>query len=390
MDDILVNDIGHEPPHEDIIQDLDPVFTIDRISRTIRCERSEIIIGQFDHNSERFTFKLPRYIEGHDMIECTKVEVHYINVGIGGTNKNKGLYEAEDLRIDPDDSAYVLSSWLISDNATQLVGTLNFIVHYACIIDGEKKYSWHTGIFKGVKIGEGIDNTGAIAEQYADILEKWKQDLIDSGVASVDSINAARDTVIGEINSIRDTAIADITTAKDEAVEEITDTTSKIHEAKDEAVQAINDAKDYIAAHIGPEPPTDGAFIWIDTDEEAADEPSSSDPSAPSSSSDISVEQIEGGHRLTITSGSETKTVDVMDGKDGEQGPQGIQGPQGEKGDKGDTGEQGIQGPQGPQGEKGDKGDPGDPYVLTAQDKADIAAMVLADMPSYTGEVEVV
>ena len=44
------------------------------------------------------------------------------------------------------------------------------------------------------------------------------------------------------------------------------------------------------------------------------------------------------------------------------------------KGDKGDTGATGPQGPQ------------GDSYVLTAQDKADIADLVLAELP--TAETE--
>ena len=75
-------------------------------------------------------------------------------------------------------------------------------------------------------------------------------------------------------------------------------------------------------------------------------------------------------------------------GKDGEQGPQGepgAEGPQGPKGDIGAQGPQGEQGPKGdtgPQGEQGSKGDPGPAgadgkdYVLTDQDKTDIAAKV--------------
>ena len=80
-------------------------------------------------------------------------------------------------------------------------------------------------------------------------------------------------------------------------------------------------------------------------------------------------------------------------GPAGETGPQGIHGPAGPKGDTGDTGPAGPQGekgdtgntgPQGPKGDKGDtgntgpvgpKGDKGDDYVLTAQDKADIAGL---------------
>lgn len=87
-------------------------------------------------------------------------------------------------------------------------------------------------------------------------------------------------------------------------------------------------------------------------------------------------------------------------GERGPQGEQGIQGPkgdtgeQGPKGDKGDTGEQGPKGDTGKQGPKGDtgatgpqgpQGEPGSDYVLTAQDKADIADIVLAELPTATG-----
>ena len=54
----------------------------------------------------------------------------------------------------------------------------------------------------------------------------------------------------------------------------------------------------------------------------------------------------------------------------GPQGPQGIQG---------------ATGPQGPQGETGATGPQGDDYVLTAQDKTDIANIVLQLLPTTQG-----
>ena len=51
----------------------------------------------------------------------------------------------------------------------------------------------------------------------------------------------------------------------------------------------------------------------------------------------------------------------------------------GDKGDKGDTGEAGPQGVQGPQGE------PGTDYVLTDEDKSEIAGLVLNAMPQAEG-----
>ena len=134
------------------------------------------------------------------------------------------------------------------------------------------------------------------------------------------------------------------------------------------------------------------------------------------------VERLENGARLTVTDINGTTTALVNDGAQGPkgdkgdtgaQGPKGdtgetgaqgqkgdtgAQGPKGDKGDtgsqgpKGDTGEQGVQGIQGPKGDKGDKGDTGEQgiqgpkgdtgsdYVLTAQDKTDIAAEVQSMM----------
>ena len=58
----------------------------------------------------------------------------------------------------------------------------------------------------------------------------------------------------------------------------------------------------------------------------------------------------------------------------GDKGDPGIQGPKGdpgEKGEKGDTGE------QGPKGDKGDPGEDGSDYILTDEDRAEIAAQNL-------------
>jgi hypothetical protein len=75
-------------------------------------------------------------------------------------------------------------------------------------------------------------------------------------------------------------------------------------------------------------------------------------------------------------------------GDTGPQGEQGIQGIQGPKGDTGETGPQGATGPQGPKGDTGatgPQGPAGNDYILTAQDKADIADIVIAELPTWTG-----
>lgn len=66
-------------------------------------------------------------------------------------------------------------------------------------------------------------------------------------------------------------------------------------------------------------------------------------------------------------------------GQDGAQGPKGDKGDRGEIGPQGPKGEVGPQGPIGPQGPKGDQGiqgPAGADYVLTQDDKTEIAGMV--------------
>lgn len=72
-------------------------------------------------------------------------------------------------------------------------------------------------------------------------------------------------------------------------------------------------------------------------------------------------------------------------GDTGATGPQGETGPQGPKGDPGATGPEGPRGPEGPQGTQGPAGPQGPAYVLTAEDKADIVDDVLAALPTWQG-----
>ena len=72
--------------------------------------------------------------------------------------------------------------------------------------------------------------------------------------------------------------------------------------------------------------------------------------------------------------------------RDGEfMGPQGQTGPAGPQGPAGQTGPAGPQGPMGQTGPQGPRGEPGDDYVLTQEDKADIASAVLSSLPVWKG-----
>lgn len=160
--------------HNNKIIDKDPCFEVDAITRAIRnVSSTKTTLMQYDHNSERFSFTLPRYIEGHDMLECNRAEVHYINAG------TPGLYEIKDLAADEADESKVNCSWLISQNATRKNGALQFLLRFACILeDGTVEYVWNSGIHNGIIVSAGMNNTEAIIELYADILEQLKTEMV--------------------------------------------------------------------------------------------------------------------------------------------------------------------------------------------------------------------
>lgn len=75
----------------------------------------------------------------------------------------------------------------------------------------------------------------------------------------------------------------------------------------------------------------------------------------------IKIESIEGGHRLSVTRGSNVQMLDLLDGAPGTQGETGPQGPRGEPGPQGEKGEQGPVGDRGEKGETGPAGPRGEP-----------------------------
>ena len=189
--------------HKHTVTDGDKYFVIDPVTRKITNSSEKLTLMQRDHNSERFTFSIPKMVDGHDMSSCNSVKVHYLNVELAElvkedeeetnakSNEEKeifyeptgnvyaGLYESTDIAVDASDKEKVICSWLISRNATQYFGELNFCVRFACVAsDGTEDYGWSTDIYTGVKIIDGIYNTDIIAEEYPDILEQWRQELI--------------------------------------------------------------------------------------------------------------------------------------------------------------------------------------------------------------------
>lgn len=191
-------------PHRSKIKDTETHFIIDPETRTIKnTSAGNNIIVQYDHNSERFTFEIPRYVDGHDMFECKtsgEVRVNYINSASNGFSKMLGRYSCDDLQISEDDEDVVTFSWLLSSDATQYIGYLYFSIQFICYEGGKPSYSWNTGVYKDVVIIESININEENGKEYADFLQTWKDDLDASKIVSL--VQTTFSTEAGGVNEI--------------------------------------------------------------------------------------------------------------------------------------------------------------------------------------------
>lgn len=180
--------------HNHDIVDAGKHFVIDPALRTITTEATNLILVQGDHNSERYTFEIPQYIEGHDMSLCNRIEVHFDNISKSSNDVGEGLYIANDAAANGD---VVNFSWLISGNATRLAGTISFWLNFVCVDDdGEVTYAWGTDVFKRVTVIESNRNTEAVVHTFPDLLEQWKKEVIediDGGVTDEQIFAAVSD-----------------------------------------------------------------------------------------------------------------------------------------------------------------------------------------------------
>lgn len=179
--------------HGHSVYNTDERFMIDTVTRAITQQSGKSKLMQYDHNSERYEFEMDRYIDGHDMSLCNDVRVNYLNIASSRDGQTNGPYVVKDMQVDPSSEDKIVFSWLISRNSTKYAGTLNFNISFRCLTGAIVDYAWYTDIFKGITVSAGIENNGnEYVEEYIDILEQWKQDVIEnlgSGTGTVTSVN---------------------------------------------------------------------------------------------------------------------------------------------------------------------------------------------------------
>lgn len=178
--------------HLHSVVDTDKHFKIIPAVRRIINTSGKKKLMRGDHKSERFSFELPRFIEGHDMSLCNVLEVHYNNISEDGNEQKPNMDELTDIRISPDDEDVVIFSWLITRNCTQLAGILSFFFRFACVNDdGSSDYEWNTDSYDEITVGDVQHNSPVVIEFYADIIHTWKQNIVNAAVDAVTPIKEA-------------------------------------------------------------------------------------------------------------------------------------------------------------------------------------------------------
>lgn len=236
--------------HTHPVVDDDSCFVIDVETRTITSDIRRHYLMQRDHNSTRFTFELPRFVEGHDMSLCNQAKIHYNNIDEDG-NENADVCDADDLHLDGDK---LVCSWLISRNATQLAGSLNFLIQYQCIVDGVPVYEWHTDIYGEVVVKPGRSNSEQAVVEYTDILEQWRArlfgagdsviaDVAAAGEAQKEAIAARAEVVLGtipeEYNTTYNMANSALRTRANAIVAEAEGETILLNDASDDYIRGL-------------------------------------------------------------------------------------------------------------------------------------------------------
>lgn len=194
--------------HTHDIRDDDGLFKIDADSRLITYtgDKSPVLI-QGDHNSEQFTFEMPKIIDGHDVTLCNVIRVHFLNVSADNPiESSPGVYDVKDLVTKDLDPSTVRFTWLISNEGTMFVGTLNFIIELLCMTsDNVKEYSWHTEIYSdGIVVSKGMDNSELIIGKYYDVLEQWVARIeAEANVSTGNALNRINEATNAAVNGAK-------------------------------------------------------------------------------------------------------------------------------------------------------------------------------------------
>ena len=220
--------------HTHDVYDTGKCFEINGLSRFIKeTSSTKLVLVKGDHNSEVITFQMPRYIDGHDMLLCNKIRVHYINIETSTNNKSADIYEVTDLALCEECEEETLTfTWKIEAPATKYYGSLAFLIKFECTEGDSILYQWNTARYVGVNVLDGMDNSEEFVEKYSNVLEEWYNELT-RGADSIEELNRQ--------------ALAEIKKAKETARDEVLGVVDKTYNPESENAQSGKAVEETVA-----------------------------------------------------------------------------------------------------------------------------------------------
>lgn len=117
------------------------------------------VLVRGDHQSERFTFEVPRYIEGHDMSLCGKIEIHFINTDAETNETSEGIYIVNDAHVSTKFDKPLKFTWLVSMYATKYAGNLSFKILFETLEGEEVVYRLNTEPYTELTVSDTLTLT---------------------------------------------------------------------------------------------------------------------------------------------------------------------------------------------------------------------------------------
>lgn len=166
------------------------VLVIDSDLRTIKIPKTITNIGvESDDEVLSLPFRMPRYYHGIDL-SAFRININYLN-----SKKVGDVHEIKEPSILDESIEF---EWLIGRHATQYKGMVEFVVCLKEVIAGEVVREFNTTIAE-LPVLEGLETGGAVVAEHSDILEQWREELLNSSGTITGHIE---DVARGEIAKI--------------------------------------------------------------------------------------------------------------------------------------------------------------------------------------------
>lgn len=305
---------------EELVNSLDSARTVTRLAGS--SDEEHIVIGddrvivvpdelkrlavQYDHNVETVTFDCPRYWDEHDMSGMS-VYINYLRV-----DGKSGIYRAENITVDDTDDSIMHFDWTISRNVSEVSGQLVFLV---CVRkadeDGFEETHWNSELCKTCYVSEGLEvDLDEFKVIYPDLIEQWRQDVFKI----IYDVTEAKQDMLDDVNNAISSMNAEVTEAKQDMMDDVNSAkdnmTASVTTVVEETI-AMRDAGDFNGATFTPSVSSSGDLSW--TNDKGKANPSTVNIKGPQGvSPTIQVEDIQGGHRLSVTDVDGTTEVDIM------------------------------------------------------------------------------